>query len=64
MLPSPDTEEADWPGFYKSALSVVPLVESGQDLAFWLDRSYGERMRAIELQRQICYGWRSRKDTE
>lgn len=52
----PNPVEADWPRLDKRAVSVVPLAESGRDLAFWLHRSHRERLCAIELQRQICYG--------
>ena len=47
---------AGWPALDKSALSVVTLRESGRDLEFWMDHSTADRLRAVELQRQVVYG--------
>jgi uncharacterized iron-regulated membrane protein len=40
----------------RAAFSVVSLAESGRDIAYWQTRPVDERVRAVEVQRQIIYG--------
>jgi hypothetical protein len=41
----------------KSAFSVVPLSASDDDAAYWRTRTPLERLEAIEIMRQILYGY-------
>jgi hypothetical protein len=41
----------------RSAFEVVPLEESRSDREYWLTKSPRERMEALELMRQIIYGY-------
>lgn len=41
----------------RSRCEVVDLGAEADDLAYWLARSPRERMQALELQRQIIYGY-------
>lgn len=41
----------------RSALEVTTLEDQGKDLAYWLTRSHDERLEALELLRQIRYGY-------
>ena len=41
----------------KSAFDVVTLAEEGDEREYWRGRSIRERMEALELLRQIVYGY-------
>ncbi|MFN7986253.1 MAG: hypothetical protein U0529_02205 [Thermoanaerobaculia bacterium] len=41
----------------RSAFDVVPLDRQDDDLGYWLARSIDERLEAIEIQRQVIYGY-------
>jgi hypothetical protein len=41
----------------RSAFEVVSLDEEGDERAYWRSRSPEERMEALELMRQIIYGY-------
>jgi hypothetical protein len=41
----------------RSAFRVDPLEESASDREYWLSKSPQERMEALELMRQIIYGY-------
>jgi hypothetical protein len=41
----------------RTAFDVVPLDRQDDDLAYWLQRSVDERLEAIEVQRQVIYGY-------
>lgn len=41
----------------RSAFDVVPLDRQDDDLDYWLARSVDERLEAIEVQRQVIYGY-------
>ncbi|MHB1047931.1 MAG: hypothetical protein ACYDBY_06895 [Thermoanaerobaculia bacterium] len=41
----------------RTAFDVVPLDGQDDDLAYWLARSVDERLEAIEVQRQVIYGY-------
>jgi hypothetical protein len=41
----------------KTSLSVVLLSEESDEKAYWLSKSPEERLEAIELMRQINYGY-------
>lgn len=41
----------------RRALDVVDLHEQGNDVAYWRTRSVNERLEALELMRQIAYGY-------
>jgi hypothetical protein len=41
----------------KTAFSVGSLEDEGNEKAFWQSKSYEERLVAVELMRQIAYGY-------
>jgi hypothetical protein len=41
----------------RTILTVRPLSEEGDDLAFWLSRTVEERLAAAEQMRQMAYGY-------
>ena len=41
----------------RSAFEIVALDEEGDDRTYWRTRSPQERMEALELLRQIIYGY-------
>lgn len=41
----------------KRVLSIGPLADEGNDKAFWLSKTPGERMEALERLRQRVYGY-------
>ncbi|HEY1182592.1 MAG TPA: hypothetical protein VGE89_00310 [Bryobacteraceae bacterium] len=41
----------------RSVFEVVPLDEDRSDREYWLMKSPAERMEALELMRQIVYGY-------
>ncbi|MEF2276735.1 hypothetical protein V3W47_00375 [Deinococcus sp. YIM 134068] len=41
----------------RQALEVVTLDDQGNELAYWLARTPAERLEALELLRQIHYGY-------
>jgi hypothetical protein len=40
----------------RTAFSIVPLSEAGNDVAFWLSRTAEERRQGIETSRRVLYG--------
>jgi hypothetical protein len=47
----------DAPRVDRTAFDVVPLDGQDDDLGYWLARSIDERLEAIEVQRQVIYGY-------
>ena len=41
----------------KTAFSVAPLSQASGDREYWLKKNPAERMAAIEVSRQIIYGY-------
>ena len=41
----------------KRAFSVASLSDEPDDKAYWLSKSPYERLRAVELMRQVIYGY-------
>jgi len=41
----------------RTAFEVVTLDAQDDDLAYWLARSVDDRLEAIEVQRQVIYGY-------
>jgi len=41
----------------RTAFEVVALDAQDDDLAYWLARSVDDRLEAIEVQRQVIYGY-------
>jgi hypothetical protein len=41
----------------RTAFSVVPLGQEPNDRAYWLSKTVDERIEALELLRQIHYGY-------
>ena len=52
MKPSRDAMRID-----RTAFEVVTLDAQDDDLAYWLARSVDDRLEAIEVQRQVIYGY-------
>ena len=41
----------------RSAFDIVSLENAGDDVAYWRTKTPDERMEALELMRQIIYGY-------
>lgn len=41
----------------KSAFSVINLGDEAEDKAYWRGKSVYERLQAVELNRQVVYGY-------
>jgi len=41
----------------RSAFEIVSLDDAGDDVAYWRTKTPEERMEALELMRQIIYGY-------
>jgi hypothetical protein len=41
----------------KTAFSVISLKDSGNDKEFWRNQSPAARLQALELMRQVMYGY-------
>jgi hypothetical protein len=41
----------------RNAFEVVPLSEEGDDRAYWQSKTPAERLLALEIMRQIVYGY-------
>ncbi len=46
-----------WPKMDKSAFSVVSLHDEPDEKAYWLSKTPQERLAALELMRQIMFGY-------
>jgi hypothetical protein len=51
-MPTKDSFRID-----KTAFSVASLSEESDEKAYWLSRTYEERLQAVELMRQTIYGY-------
>ena len=47
----------NWPKMDKSAFSVVSLDDESDEKEYWLSKTPLERLAALELMRQIAYGY-------
>jgi len=45
------------PGMDKTAFSVASLHDDPDEKAYWLSRTPHERLQAVELMRQVVYGY-------
>jgi len=43
--------------FDKTAFSISSLIKQGDNKAYWLSKTPAERLQAMELMRQINYGY-------
>lgn len=50
-------EESLIPKLDKTTFSVVSLFDNPDDKTFWLSKSPYERLEALEMMRQIIYGY-------
>jgi hypothetical protein len=50
-------EQLSFPGLEKTAFSVASLHGVSDDKDYWLARTPGERLEAVEIMRQIIYGY-------
>lgn len=55
-------DEADYPSLDKTAFSVASIFEPSDEKAYWLARTPDERLRAVEIMRQIIYGYNPATD--
>lgn len=46
-----------WPKMDKTAFSVVSLHDEPDEKAYWLSKTPQERLAALELMRQIMFGY-------
>jgi hypothetical protein len=46
-----------FPAINKTAFSVGSLFDESDEKSYWLSRTPAERMQAVELMRQIIYGY-------
>jgi hypothetical protein len=47
----------DWPTADRGAFAVASLLAPSDEKAYWLSKTPGERLAALELMRQIVYGY-------
>ena len=45
------------PAMDKTAFSVASLYDEPDEKAYWLSRTSHERLQAVELMRQVVYGY-------
>ncbi len=45
------------PGIDKTAFSVASLHDEPDEKAYWLSKTPHERLQAVELMRQVVYGY-------
>ncbi len=48
---------SEFPRLDRTAFSVVSFFDESVDKAYWLSKTPAERLEAIELMRQIIYGY-------
>ena len=48
---------ATMPGMDKTAFSVASLSDDPDEKAYWLSKTPHERLQAVELMRQVIYGY-------
>lgn len=48
---------APTPGMDKTAFSVASLHDDPDEKAYWLSKTPHERLQAVELMRQVVYGY-------
>jgi predicted RNase H-like HicB family nuclease len=51
------TNDSELPQMDKTAFSVASLFDEPDDKAYWLSKTPHERLQALELMRQIIYGY-------
>ena len=49
--------EINFPGVQRTAFSVGSIFDKSDDKSYWLSKTPAERMQAVELMRQIIYGY-------
>jgi len=47
----------DFPGVQRTAFSAGSIFDKSDDKSYWLSKTPAERMQAVELMRQIIYGY-------
>ena len=59
MAESPQHQEPTWPSLDRSVVSVASSFEEADrlDREYWWSRTPLERMQALELVRQVAYGY-------
>jgi hypothetical protein len=50
-------DKRDFPRVARNAFTVASLFDPPDDKEFWLSRTPNERLEALELMRQIIYGY-------
>ena len=47
----------DFPGVQRTAFSVGSVLDKSDEKSYWLSKTPAERLQAVELIRQIIYGY-------
>ena len=47
----------DFPGVQRTAFSVGSVLDKSDEKSYWLSKTPTERLQAVELIRQIIYGY-------
>ena len=47
----------DFPGLRRDAFTIASLFDESDEKTYWLSRSPYERLEAVELMREIVYGY-------
>ena len=47
----------DFPGVQRTAFSVGSVLDRSDEKSYWLSKTPAERLQAVELIRQIIYGY-------
>jgi hypothetical protein len=46
-----------FPKIQRNAFTVVSVFDKSDEKSYWLSKTPGERLKAVELMRQIIYGY-------
>jgi hypothetical protein len=52
-----DMDKLNFPKLDKTAFSLASLTDPSDDKQYWLSKTPSERLEAIEIMRQIIYGY-------
>ena len=50
-------DKLSFPKVQRDALKVASILDQSDDKSYWLSRTPYERLQAVELMRQIIYGY-------
>jgi hypothetical protein len=49
--------KTDFPSLKRTAFSVGSIFDKSEEKSYWLSKTPAERIQAVELMRQIIYGY-------